>query len=87
VCFLRHRRGDTGGDAANVTALGRPPLYVSRQLDADPAVTQTQPRRGYYINIQAYISCTSKRAGVTRRVTADFRRLETLSRAGFHPPL
>jgi len=84
---LRHRRGVTGGVTAGDTALGRPPLYVSRQLDAESAVTQTQPRRGYSTNVQPHVSCTSKRAGVTRSVTADFRRLETLSRAGFHPPL
>ncbi len=48
---MRHRRGVTGGVAAGVTALGRPPLYVSRQLDAEPAVTQTQPRRGYSTNV------------------------------------
>ena len=84
---MRHRRGVTGGVTAGVTALGRPPLYVSRQLDAESGVTQTQPRRGYYINIQPHVSSMSKRAGVTGSVTADFRRLETVSRAGFHPPL
>jgi len=84
---LRHRRGVTARITAKVTALGRPPLYVSRQLDAEPAVTQTQPRRGYYINVQPHVSNMSKRAGVTGSVTADFRRLETVSRAGFHTPL
>jgi hypothetical protein len=51
VCFLRHGRCVTLCVTANVTALGLSPLYVSRQLDVTLGMTQTQPRRGYYINV------------------------------------
>jgi hypothetical protein len=48
---LRHGRCVTLCVTANVTALGLPSLYVSRQFDVTLGMTQTQPRRSYSINV------------------------------------